>query len=44
MSSSLAGDLSEVHCPVFHMKCLPYVTSVEREALKREREALKKAQ
>ncbi|EEC15581.1 Mg2+ and Co2+ transporter, putative, partial [Ixodes scapularis] len=38
------GDLSEVHCPVFHMKCLPYVTSVEREALKREREALKKAQ
>ncbi|KAH8032100.1 hypothetical protein HPB51_023084 [Rhipicephalus microplus] len=38
------GDMTEVHCPVFNMKCLPYVTSAEREAIKRQRDAVKKAQ
>ncbi|KAH6924212.1 hypothetical protein HPB50_013857 [Hyalomma asiaticum] len=38
------GDMTEVHCPVFNMKCLPYVTSAEREAIKRQRDAIKKEQ
>ncbi|XP_064490226.1 F-box only protein 3-like isoform X3 [Ornithodoros turicata] len=44
MRNLQTGDRIEVQCPVFHMKCLPYVTSAEREALKREKHALKKAQ
>ncbi|GBM45339.1 F-box only protein 3, partial [Araneus ventricosus] len=37
MRNLQTSERSEVKCPIFHMKCLPYITGEEREAAKNRR-------
>lgn len=37
MRNLMTGDRTEVQCPIFHMRCQPYITSLEREATKKQK-------
>ncbi|XP_054718207.1 F-box only protein 3-like [Uloborus diversus] len=39
MRNLTSGEYSELVCPVFHMKCLPYIPGEEREATKERKKA-----